>query len=89
LVTGSTAATTVTMADTTVVTVGTAGAAAGVPVATANGIEKALGSISGFSVSHAAGVSTFTPSGGPAGCQVTYAESTGVVTDSAAIAANC
>ena len=89
LVTGSTAATTVTMADTTVVTVGTAGAAAGVPVATALGIELALGSISGFSVVHAAGVSTFTPSGGPAGCSVTYTGATGVVNDSAAIAANC
>jgi MSHA pilin protein MshA len=89
LVTGSTAATTVTMADTTVVTVGTAGAAAGVPVATALGIELAIGSISGYSVVHAAGTSTFTPTAGPAGCSVVYTGATGVVVDTNAIAANC
>ncbi len=89
LVTGSTAATTATMADGTVVTVGTAGSAAGVPVATALGIELAIGSISGFSVSHAGGVSTFTPASGPAGCSVTYTGATGVVVDTNAIAANC
>jgi MSHA pilin protein MshA len=89
LVTGSTAATTVTTSDGTVVTVGTAGAAAGVPVATASGIELAIGSTSGFSVSHAAGVSTFTPTGGPASCSVTFTAATGVVNDAAAIAANC
>jgi MSHA pilin protein MshA len=89
LVTGSTAATTVTMADTTVVDVGTAGAAAGVPLATANGIGNAIGSLSGYSATHAGGVSTFTPAGGPATCAVTYTGATGVVDDSAAIAANC
>ena len=67
LVTGSTAATTVTMADGTIVTVGTAGAAAGVPVATAAGIELAIGSMSGFSAGHAGRcfrTFTLTPRGG-------------------------
>ena len=89
LVTGSTAATTVTMADGTIVTVGTAGAAAGVPVATAAGIELALGSISGYSVVHAAGTSTFTPTGGPATCTVIFNGATGAINDAGAVAATC
>jgi hypothetical protein len=89
LVTGSTAATTVTMADGTIVTVGTAGAAAGVPVATAAGIELALGSMSGFSVVHGGGTSTFTPTGGPAACTVIYTGATGAVNDAGAIVGNC
>jgi MSHA pilin protein MshA len=89
LVTGSTAATTVTMADGTIVTVGTAGAAAGVPVATAAGIELAIGSMSGFSAVHAGGVSTFTPTGGPATCTVTFTGATGVVNDAGAAVGTC
>jgi len=42
LVTGSTTATTVTTADGSVVTVGTVGAAAGVPISGANGIQLAV-----------------------------------------------
>jgi len=90
LVTGSSAATTATMADGTLVTVGTAGAAAGVPVATAAGIEAALGSTAGYTVAHAAGVSTFTAAGGPASCNITYTAATGIVTGDAALTAgNC
>jgi MSHA pilin protein MshA len=88
LVTGSTAATTVTMADGTSVTVGTAGAAAGVPTGAAGGIGNAIGSLSGYSAVYGS-PTTFTPTGGPAGCAVTYDPATGTVDDSAAIAANC
>jgi len=92
LATGSTAATTVTMADgTTLVTVGTAGAAAGVPVATSAGIELAIGSMSGYSVVHDGGTSTstFTPTGGPAGCTVIYTGATGAVNDAGAAVGTC
>lgn len=86
---GSSAATTVSMADGSTVTVGIAGTAAGVPVASAAGIVAALGSTAGYSVSHAAPVSTFTPSGGPPGCFVTFTATTGVVDDAAITTANC
>ncbi|MCW5603031.1 MAG: prepilin-type N-terminal cleavage/methylation domain-containing protein [Burkholderiales bacterium] len=86
--TGSTAATTVTMADNSAVNVGTAGAAAGVPTGAATGIGAALGSLSGYSVAYGA-TTTFTPTGGPAGCSVTYTAATGAVDDSAVTAANC
>ena len=86
---GSTGLATVTMQDATVVDVGTAGAAAGVPLATANGIVNALGSTSGYSAAHAAGVSTFTPTGGPAACAVTFTAATGAVSDAAVTVANC
>jgi hypothetical protein len=78
------------MADGTLVTVGTAGSAAGVPVASVAGIEAALGSTSGFTVAHAAGVSTFTAAGGPVPCNITYTAATGIVSgDAALVAANC
>jgi MSHA pilin protein MshA len=88
LVTGSTGAATVTTADGTSVAVGTgSGSSAGVP--TVAGILNAVGSTSGFSNSTAGNVVTFTPSGGPVGCTVTYTDTTGAVDDTAAIAANC
>jgi MSHA pilin protein MshA len=93
LLTGSTAATSVTMADTTVVAVNTAPAsAAGVPTAQAGGIDNALGSTSGYTFTPAGsptGIATFVPASGPAACSVTYNGNTGVVVDSAAILANC
>ncbi len=93
LLTGSTAATSVTMADTTVVTVSTAPAsAAGVPTAQAGGIDNALGSTSGYSFAAAGaptGIATFTPAGGPGTCSVTYNGNTGVVVDTAVTLANC
>ena len=86
--TGSSGATTVTMADGTTVTVGTAGTSAGVPVGTAAGIGAALGSTAGYTVSYAA-TSSFSPSTGPVSCAVTYVEATGVVSEAAVTTANC
>lgn len=83
---GSTGDSTVDMADGTTVTVNT-GAAGGFPTAAGDnlGITAALRCESailcqGFTVSQAAGVATFTPSGGGATCQVTYTASNGTVT---------
>jgi MSHA pilin protein MshA len=88
LVTGSTGAATVLTADGTSVAVGTgSGASAGVP--TVAGILVAVGSLSGYSNATAGTVVTFTPSGGPTGCTVTYDAANGAVVDSTAIAANC
>lgn len=88
LVTGSTGAATVTMADGTVVAVGTgSGTDAGVP--TTAGILNALGSTSGYANSTAGDNVTFTPTGGPAGCTVIYNRLTGAVTDTGAAAATC
>lgn len=87
LVTGSTGAATVTMSDGTSVAVGTGtGANAGVP--TVAGILNAVDS-SGYANSTAGNVVTFTPTGGPSGCAVTYTDTTGAVDDTAAVAANC
>lgn len=54
-------------------------AGTGLPAATELGIERALGSMDGFTVTHAAGVSTFTPTNGGATCNATYTAATGVV----------
>lgn len=76
LAAGSSTAATVTMADGTLVAVGIAGTAAGVP--TAAGILNALGSTSGYVTS---GSVNFDPAGVTAGnCQVNYAPATGLVT---------
>lgn len=76
LATGSSAATTATMADGTSVAVGTTGTAAGVP--TAAGILNAIGSTAGYVTS---GAVNFDPSGITAGnCQVNYNPATGAVT---------
>jgi len=88
LVTGSTAATTATMADGTLVTVGTAGAAAGVAVGTAAGIGNAIGSLSGYTPTYGT-PTTFVPSGGPATCVVSYDPTTGVINDASAVASLC
>jgi MSHA pilin protein MshA len=74
MATGNMTATTVAMADGTVVDV-VAGAANGQPQATATGIERAMRAFDGFTVAHAAGVSTFTLT---ASCTVTYTQATGV-----------
>jgi len=75
---GNNAATSITMDGTSVDVV--AGATGGQPDATATGIVAAMQSIDGYSVSHAAGVSTFQPTnGGGATCQVTYTEATAAV----------
>ena len=66
--------------------------ASGYPLATAAGIEAALNVSAGSYVfahgSPAAGQTTVTPSGGPAGCSVTYAQATGQDT-TAATATTC
>ncbi|MDI1299654.1 prepilin-type N-terminal cleavage/methylation domain-containing protein [Methylotenera sp.] len=84
--TGDSAATSVTMADTSSVTVI---AVKGFPTADAAGIEKALTSIDGFTAAYAAGVASFTQTGGPAACKVTYTASTGAVDASAITTTNC
>lgn len=89
LVTGSTAATSVTMADGTSVTVGTTGAAAGVPTGAAGGIGNAIGSLSGYSAAYGSPTTTFTPTGGPGTCTVTYNDTNGTVDDTGAVAATC
>lgn len=78
----------VTMADGSTVAVGTAGAASGVPTAATTGIEAAMQSTQGFTVSHAAGVSTFALANTPA-CTVTFTAATGVVSTAGVTAANC
>ncbi len=87
LAVGSASATTATMADGTTVTVGTTGAAAGVPTGAAGGIDNALGAIAGYTFTpgtpatfDAVGVTT------PANCRVSYAPGTGLVTLTATIA---
>ena len=83
-----TGASPVTMADGSTVAVGTTGAASGVPTAAAGGIEAAMQSTQGFTVSHAAGVSTFALTNTLA-CLVTFTAATGVVSTAAVTAANC
>jgi MSHA pilin protein MshA len=75
----------VTMADTSTVTVSTT---AGLPTADAAGIAAAMQSTDGFTVTHAAGVSTFALTRTPA-CLVTYTAATGTVSTAAVTAANC
>ena len=88
LVTGNTAAATVTTADGTSVAVGTgSGASGGVP--TVVGIGLALGSTAGFASSTAGSVVTFSPTAGPVGCAVTYDQTNGAVVGTAAVVANC
>jgi MSHA pilin protein MshA len=88
LVTGSTTATTVTTADGTPVTVGTAGAAAGVPVGTALGIGNAVGTLSGYTPTYGS-PTTFVPSAGPPTCVISYDPTTGAVNSASAVAASC
>jgi MSHA pilin protein MshA len=88
LVTGNTAAATVTTADGTVVAVGTgSGSSGGVP--TVVGILNALGSTAGYATATAGNVVTFTPTAGPGTCSVTYTDTNGAVNATAAVAANC
>jgi MSHA pilin protein MshA len=76
----------VTMADaTTTVTVSTT---TGIPTADAAGIVTAMQSTDGFTVTHAAGVSTFALTKTPA-CLVTFTAATGNVSTAAVTAANC
>lgn len=87
--TGTLTATTVTMADATVVAV-TAGT--GLPTGAVGGIGNAMsscvagaGACQGMTAEFS-GSSTFTPSGGSATCQATYDSTTGTV---AAVVSNC
>lgn len=74
---GSSAATTVTMADSTSVDVN---AGTGIPVGTALGIGNALGSTSGLTIDYSVATAvTFRPSGGSATCQATYNGTSGAV----------
>jgi MSHA pilin protein MshA len=85
MVGGSTGAATVTLADNTTVAVST-GTTGGIP--TAAGILTAIGSPTAYANSGSSPVS-FTPTGGPATCIVTYDPATGTVVDTAATAALC
>jgi MSHA pilin protein MshA len=89
LVVGSTAATTAAMADGSTVTVGTAGAAAGIPTGAAAGIGTAMrcsgasgtDNCGGFIGTYASPNSTFWPvNGGSATCGATYNDTNGTVT---------
>ena len=64
-------------------------AGTGFPLATAAGIERSLQAIDGFTMVHAAGVTTVTQNGGPVACLVTYTQATGVVNTAALTAVNC
>lgn len=86
---GNTAAVTVNMGPAGAPVVVDVAAGTGTPLATANGIVRALQSSDGFNFAHAAGVTTVTQAGGPAGCVVTYTAATGVVDTAALTAANC
>jgi len=90
LVTGSTGATTVTLPDSTTVDVGSgSGANAGVPLASANGIDKAAGLSASQFTCTGSPVRSCTPVGGPAACAVTFNQADGVVVDTAATVGNC
>src|SRR5688572_24179381 len=93
MVAGSTGDSTVDMADGTTVTVNT-GAAGGFPTAAGDnlGITAALRCESatacqGFTVGQGGNIATFTPSGGGAGCNVTYNATNGTVTVTGSAAA--
>lgn len=81
LVNGNTAATTVTMLDSTVVTV-SSGAAGGIPVGTALGIGNAMRDTTGFTINYTVPTAvTYRPTnGGSATCQASYNGTTGIVT---------
>ena len=86
---GSAGATTVTMADNTVVTVGTVAPAAGIPVGATGGIDSAMNCESAVAcqgmVITVGAVSTWqTTTGGSATCQATYTAATGAVAISTA-----
>ena len=86
LITGSNAATTVTMADGTVVDVY---AASGIPQGSTTGIANAMqGAIDGYTPTYVlGGVSTFVPNnGGSATCRVEYTDTTGTA---AAVVGGC
>ena len=83
---GSTGAGTVTMADNTVINV-TTGATGGFPTAAGDHLGITLmmrcesaTACQGYTVAQAGNVATFTPPGGSATCQVTYASANGNVT---------
>ncbi len=80
VVNGVNTATTVTMEATTVTVLSESGNAGlgGRPVQAANGIEAAMPTPSGYTVSHAGATSIYTPTGGGANCQISYdADGTG------------
>jgi MSHA pilin protein MshA len=84
LATGAMAATTITTADGTIVTVN---AATGIPVGTAAGIGAAMASLEGMPAPNYTNplAVDFQPNGAPATCHVTYNGTTGVVTAPAAV----
>src|SRR5262245_922789 len=90
IATGSSAATTASMADGTTVDVGSgSGTDAGVPKGSATGIDRAAGIATTQYTCTGAATRSCTPLGGPATCKIDYTEATGAVDDSQATAANC
>jgi MSHA pilin protein MshA len=84
---GNTAATSVQMQDLSTVTVA---ASTGIPVGTAAGIGAAIQSLDGFTPDYTTATAvSFTPTGAPATCVITYNGTTGVVDASAATSTNC
>ena len=90
MATGSSSASTATLADGSTVDVGTgSGSDAGVPKASGTGIDRAAGIIATQYACTGAPVRTCTPNGGPPTCTVTYNEATGAVDESGATTTNC
>ena len=90
LVTGSTGAATVTLADGSTVDVGTGtGPDAGVPLASPTGIDRAAGLATTQFTCSGSPLRTCTPFGGPVGCTVTYNQATGAVDDTGAAVGSC
>ena len=79
LVAGNTAATTVSMEGNNVDVTAGAGVNAGLPLGTATGITLAMRSIDGYTATYAAGVATYTVTGAPSTCAVTYTAPAGTV----------
>jgi len=89
LVNGSTSMSTVTTNDGSVVTVGTAGAAQGVPIAGVTGIQRAANIDPTQFTCTGASPDVCSPAGGPVGCSVSYSPGTGAVDVSQAVVGNC
>jgi MSHA pilin protein MshA len=83
MVTGSSAATTVSMDGSTVNVTASGYPTAGAATSPSNGIEQAMQGIDGYTFTYAANTTNFRPNnGGGAGCQASYNSATAAVTTS-------
>ena len=82
MVAGNAAAVTVSLEGQAVDVTAGNGATAGVPLGTAAGIGQAMGALNGYAVVYAAGppaVGTYSVTGAPAGCNLTYTAPAGTI----------